>query len=312
MALNPEVKLMLDALYASDWQEPAELTPLKAREQSAWFAKMRVFPGKIPQVAAVDYAIPVADQQTILARCYYPSNQRYAHVVVFYHGGGYVLSDVNLYDTTCRWMCSVLEMPIISVDYRLAPENPFPVPIDDGYQALCWVSENFKALNLQPSQIIVAGDSAGGHLAAMVSHIARDKVGPAISWQWLIYPWVDNDATRPSYQNFATGFGLSKRSMLWFNDLYLKNNNKTFYPNYPLHFSDFSHLPPAYIIVAENDVLLDEGKIYAERLRTAGNKVYFELAEGMIHGFINHYSISAGYHTTLKMFEKMKALTRES
>lgn len=308
MALHPEVKKMLDVLYASGWVDPSELTPQAAREQSERYAKLRQFPGSIPDVKTTDHQIPVDSQQKILARCYYLENEAPAATILFYHGGGYVLSDISQYDTVCRWICSVLEMPIVAIEYRLAPEYPFPTPIEDGYQALCWVATNAQKLALKNDKFIVMGDSAGAHLAAMVSLLARDRSGPRISWQWLIYPWVDNDASRPSYDKFFTGYGLTTPAMKWFDNLYLRGHHDPGYPAYPLQFTDFTHLPHSYVVVAENDVLHDEGKLYAEKLRSGDNTVYIDTAEGMIHGFINHYSIPAGFNAALTMFKKMKRL----
>lgn len=308
MSLHPEIKNMLEVMYASGWIDPSELTPAQAREQSDRYAKLRQFPQPVPHLASVEHLIPVGSQQTITARVYYPKSQTYNATIVFYHGGGYVISNINQYDTFCRWMCSVLDMPVVSVEYRLAPEYPFPTPIEDGYRALCWVADNAQKLHLPQDNFIVAGDSAGGHLAAMACLIARDKSGPNIRWQWLFYPWVDNDSTKPSCTQFATGFGLSKNAMIWFADHYLKDHHKADYPAFPAQFTDLKNLPASYIIVAENDVLSDEGKAYAEKLRANGNEVCMEIAKGMIHGFINLYALPSGFNTTMAMFEKIKSL----
>lgn len=304
--LNPEVKTALEALYASDWRDPSLLTPVAAREQSRRFAEMRVFPKELPAIATKDIKIPSKDHHTIAARLYSPQQPTGDGALIFFHGGGYVVGNVEQYNPICNWLCAELNMPLISVDYRLSPEFPFPTPIEDGYAALEWITHHAVELGWQDKKIIVGGDSAGGHLAAMISILARDRQGPAIAGQWLLYPWVDDDFASPSYQNYADGFALSKAAMQWFSQQFLAGNHQTNYPAFPLHADNLTNLPPAYIITAECDVLHDEGEKYAEKLKAAGNVVHAELAPGMIHGFLSLYPIPACYQAMTKIIATVK------
>ncbi len=310
MALNSEIKIALEALYASDWQDVSVLSPVAAREQSKRFAELRKFPQALPKPAISDFTIAAEEHQNILLRHYQPATVATNAVIVFYHGGGYVLGNVEQYDPACRWMADELQTPVISVDYRLAPEHPFPAQIEDGYAALEWVAAHREKLGMKDAQLVVAGDSAGAHLAAMVSILARDRKGPAIAWQWLMYPWVDNNFSRSSYHTYAEGYGLSTAGMQWFDAKYLADGKVAAYPAYPLQVQELGNLPPAFVVVAECDVLHDEGVEYIQKLESAGNKVFSHYAEGMIHGFLNLYPVAACFNASRKMFTEFKKYLR--
>jgi len=182
---------------------------------------------------------------------------------------------------------------VVSVDYRLAPENPFPAAVDDAYAALQWVSENAESLGGDPSRIAVAGDSAGGNLSAVVSLRARDRNGPKVSCQALIYPATDPSSLDTQSQNdFATGFLLTKEGLEWFRSQYLPRPEDRVDPYAsPLLAPDHSNLPPAVVITAQFDPLRDEGEAYAEKLRQAGVPVEVVRYESMIHGFVSFLGI---------------------
>lgn len=306
MALNPDVKTALEAMYASGWKDPSTLAPEQARKQARYYSELRIFPRKLDPITICDIKIPREQDNFITARVYYPEKSAKDFAVIFYHGGGYVLGSVAQHDMICRWLCSELKIPFISVDYRLAPEFPFPIPVEDGYAALEWITNNATSLNLQDKEIILVGDSAGAHLATMNCLLARDRQGPKIASQWLFYPWVDDNFQRPSYQKYATGFGLSKMGMQWFTQQFLQPGHASNYPAFPLAFDNFSHLPPAHIFTAECDVLHDEGQVYAETLKAAGNKLQLTDVPGMIHGFLGMYPVPACYNVGSDIIKILK------
>ena len=210
-------------------------------------------------------------------------------VIIYYHGGGWVVGNIETHDNVTRYLAKASGGIVVSVDYGLAPENPFPAAVDDAYAALQWVSENAESLGGDASRITVAGDSAGGNLSAIVSLRARDRNGPSIQCQALIYPVTNiSSLDTESYNNFATGFFLTKAGMEWFRSHYLPKTEDWVDPYAsPLLARDHSNLPPAVLITAEFDPLRDEGEAYAEKLRQAGVPVEVARYDGMIHGFVS-------------------------
>ncbi len=306
MPVHPQVQQMLDQLYASGWKEVSGLTVAEARAQSDYYASLRKFPQTIPDVKTSDHSLPRELGQQISLRVYQPITSSFDAAIIFYHGGGYVVSNLQAYDVFCRWMCAELGATVISVDYRFAPEFPFPTPIEDGYTALEWVAAQREKLGISDKHLIVAGDSAGAHLAAMVSILSRDRKGPKIDAQWLLYPWVDNDISRNSYSQYAKGYALTTAAMQWFDQHFRSQNKSAVFPAYPMQVDNLAGLPPAVIIPAECDPLHDEGQAYAEKLQEAGNVVYCNEASGMVHGFINQYGVPASFTATMEMFRLFK------
>ena len=181
---------------------------------------------------------------------------------------------------------------IISIDYRLAPETKFPGASADCYAATEWVSENASSLNADPDKIAVGGDSAGGNLAAVVSLMARDKQGPKIGFQLLVYPVTEMNFNTKSYIDNAEGYQLSRDGMIWYWDHYLEDKEAANNPYAaPMKAQSLQNLPPALIITAEYDPLRDEGKAYAERLKAEGVTTQYTMYSGMIHGFIGMASV---------------------
>jgi acetyl esterase len=301
MSLHPQVKRMLDQLYEVGWQDVPLLTVAEARQQYDFYAGLRQFPQDLPPIGTEDFELRRASHQGVLLRTYYPPILTRNAVIIYYHGGGYVLSSLQHYDALCRWICSEMGMPVIAVDYRLAPENPFPDPIEDGYAALEWVTEQFSN-----KERIVAGDSAGAHLAAMVSILSRDRKGPEISRQWLIYPWVDQNTVHASYKIYGEGYLLTTAGIQWYTRHFLSRGNNADFPAFPLQVENLSNLPPTCIIAAECDPLHDEAYVFSEKLQEAGNKVYCDYAPGMVHGFINQYAIPACFNAAKNVFLKFK------
>jgi len=221
------------------------------------------------------------------ARLYRPTAEGPLPAVVYFHGGGWVVGSLDSHDEVCRLLSKLSGCALVSVDYRLAPEAPFPEPVEDAYAATCWIAEHAEDLQLDATRLGVAGDSAGGNLAAVVSLLARERTGPALGFQALIYPVVQFDFSRVSYQQNGKGYLLEVETMEWFRELYLPEPAHRTDPRAaPLRAPDLRGLPPALVLTAEFDPLRDEGDDYADRLREAGVEVIHRKCPGMIHGFV--------------------------
>ena len=233
----------------------------------------------------VDETIKV-DKGEITLRIYTPKGEGPFPIIIYYHGGGWVTGDLNTSHISCQMICAKTEHIVISVDYRLAPEYPFPVPVQDAYAAFTWVHENAKELNGIQTNISVCGDSSGGNLATVTAIATRENKGPKINAQILIYPVTDLTMESDSYDQFQEGFGLTKNLMKWCIDYYVTDKNDVLNPvASPLFHDNLTDLPPALIITAENDVLRDEGIRYGNRLKHAGVQVKQITEEGLVHNY---------------------------
>jgi acetyl esterase len=209
--------------------------------------------------------------------------------VLFLHGGGWALGSIELSDPLCRALCRASRALVASVEYRLAPEHRFPAGLDDAYAALCWLNANGPEIGAIPGKLAVCGDSAGGNLAAAVSLMSRDRGGPAIALQVLIYPALDPTLSEASMQTLSTGYGLTAGDMQLFWELYLKSPEDAAKPYAsPLRETNLKGVAPALIITAEYDPLVDEGERYAAQLRDAGVPARTVRYPGMIHGFMSY------------------------
>jgi acetyl esterase len=204
-------------------------------------------------------------------------------VLVYFHGGGWVIGSIDSHDSSCRALANNADCAVVSVEYRLAPEHPFPAGFDDCVGATTWVARNGSELGTDPSRLAVGGDSAGGNLAAAVALHARDNDGPDIAFQLLIYPVTDGSLGSASYVSNEKGYFLTKADMEWFWGLYGAPRDD--WRASPIHALDFAALPPALVLTAEFDPLRDEGEAYAARLRDAGVRSSVTRYPGMIHGF---------------------------
>jgi acetyl esterase len=221
-------------------------------------------------------------------RIYTPPGTGPFPLMVFFHGSGFVLCSIDTHDGMCRNLCAGAGCVVVSVDYRLAPEAKFPAATEDCLIATRWAAANTAALNADPSRIVVAGDSAGGNLAAVTALRIRDEGGPALAGQLLLYPVTDyHTPGTPSYAENAEGYGLTRATMEWFWRHYLPDASQAAHPHAsPLRAADLSGLPPAFIMSAEYDPLRDEAERYGERLRAAGVAAEIVRVPGMNHGFL--------------------------
>lgn len=208
-------------------------------------------------------------------------------LVVFFHGGGWVVGDLDTHDQPCRLLTRHADVHVLSVDYRLAPEHPFPAAVEDAVAAFAWGVEHAGELGADPTRVAVAGDSAGGNLAAVVAQATRDAGTTPPSAQLLLYPAVDSSVDRPSKDLFAEGYLLTRRQTDWYRDTYADGVARTDPRLSPLRAADLSGLAPAVVATAGFDPLRDEGEAYAEALRAAGVPVVLRRADGLVHGFFS-------------------------
>ena len=239
------------------------------------------------QVARVENRTIPGPAGEIPVRIYTPQGSGPFPALVFFHGGGWVICNLDTHDGTCRSLANGAGCVVVSVDYRLAPEHKFPAAPEDCYAATQWVAKNAAELNVDASHIAIGGDSAGGNLTAVVAQMARDQGDPHLVFQLLIYPATNFRMDTPSIEENATGYFLTKDDMIWFMNHYLNGEeDKTNPLASPMLASDLSNLPPALIITAQYDPLRDEGELYGQKLKEAGVPVTISRYEGVIHGFV--------------------------
>jgi len=270
-----------------------KLSPQQARARIRAGAAAAAGP-KRPLSAVTDLAIP-GPAGTMPARFYEPPGIGIEKrpLVVYFHGGGWTIGDLDTSDSVCRFLAATVPAAVLSVDYRLAPEHPFPAAVEDAWAAFRWAATDSARLGIDPARIAVSGDSAGGNLAAAVSLQARDEGGPSPAMQALIYPVTDTLGGQPSRDTFAKGFLLTRADMDWFEHHYLPGADDRGDPRVSvLRSADLAGLAPAYVATAGFDPLRDEGEAYAERLREEGVQVTQRRHPGLVHGFANMTAIS--------------------
>jgi len=285
MPLDAQSKAVLDMMAAAGLPPIEQTTPAQARElRAALRATFSAFAGAAPEPARVDdwtiSGIPV--------RVYRPNLVKPLPILVYFHGGGWVLGDIEGYDPVCRALAMASGCIVASVEYRLAPEHPYPAALEDCYNVTKYIAENAQEFDADAERLAVGGDSAGGNLAAAVTLLAQETGGPEIQFQLLIYPATDYSADTGSMQEFADGHFLTHAAMRWFWQQYAGGaENGLKYWISPLKATSLSGLPPAFVITAECDVLRDQGEAYAQRLEDAGVPVRLKRYDGAIHGFFN-------------------------
>lgn len=285
MQLDPQMKALLDQLAAAGGKPFHAGTPQEAR--AAIDALIGMVAGPPEKVAKIeDRKIPGPAGQ-IPVRIYTPANAAPMGALVYFHGGGWVVGNIESHDVLCRSLANGAGCVTVSVDYRLAPEHKFPAAPEDCYAATKWVSDNAAALGVDAKRIAVGGDSAGGNLAAVVSQMARDRGGPNIAFQLLIYPATDWAHETASQRQFTEdGYILSRSDMVWFYGHYMTADSDRTNPYFsPACAKSLAGLPPAYVMTCEVDPLRDEGEAYAEALRKAGVAVKAKRYAGVCHGF---------------------------
>ena len=284
MSLDPLIAAWLE--QTRNAPPPASLADLRAATETG----LRQLHGPLEIVTSVtDYVVP--GEHALSVRAYVPAGADTGQplpAIVFAHGGGWCLCSLDLYDNPCRALANATGCVIFSVDYRLAPEHKFPVPLDDFYRAVCWVAEHAAALGIDAGRLAVGGDSAGGNLAAAAALMARDQAGPALAHQLLLYPALDFAFDTPSYQRHADGYSLTREAMRFCWSAYLNEPQDGAHPYAaPLRAASLKNVPPATVLVCEYDPLHDEGVAYAQRLRDDGVAAQCSLQNGMIHASIH-------------------------
>jgi len=285
VSLNPQIAAIMNMLTSR------EMPPLEMISPQAYRAAMKM-PAEhwpVPEpVAHVRNTSIVGPGGDIPVRIYRPEAPGPLPLLVYFHGGGFVIGDLDTHDNLGRAFCNALQAVVVSVDYRLAPEHKFPAAVEDAYAAACWAAVQAKELGGDAARLIIGGDSAGGNLAAVVCQLAKARGAPAIAHQMLIYPMCDMDLERASYRRLGKGYFLETEMVQWFWDHYLEGAAEA--PDaraFPLRSEDLTALPPATVVTGEYDPLKDEGEAYARRLEAAGVPVSYREYAGVIHGFMS-------------------------
>ena len=287
-ALDPQARAVIDLVISSGRPAYHQLSPKDARQL---FRETRPASTPTPpQIGMVRDLTADGPLGPIPLRVYRPAGVPASTplaVLVFFHGGGWVIGDLETHDVLCRQLTAGSGVSVVSVDYCLAPEHKFPAAVDDAWAATRWVVAHAGELAVDARRLAVGGDSAGGNLAAVVALLARDKGAPAIAVQVLIYPVTDLVGETRSYRDFAEGYLLTREGMRWFIAHYLTAEAEAAdWRASPIRAQSLAGLPPALIVTAGFDPLRDEGEAYAERLRAAGVRVDSVCYGGMIHGFV--------------------------
>ncbi|MEQ8349202.1 MAG: alpha/beta hydrolase [Sneathiellaceae bacterium] len=288
--LDPGAKIVVDLVRKAQAEGAKPVEQLTVAEGRDMYENQRAaLTPDPPEVAEVkDFAVP-GPRGEIQVRLYRPAGSDPAAslpVIVYYHGGGWVIGSLNTHDVVCRGLANESGCAVLSVDYRMAPEHAFPAAGEDSYAVLEWLVAAGDGHGLDATRIGVAGDSAGGNLSAVMTLMAQERNGPRISWQGLIYPATDFRGGYASRDSFGEGYLLTVAAMNYFENLYLQGEGpRTDWRASPILAEDLTGLPPATIVTAGFDPLRDEGRAYADRLRDAGVPVTYKCFDGQIHGF---------------------------
>jgi acetyl esterase len=289
MPLSPEIEEFLKRSAALNlpqvWEAPVDEIRRNTQGRT-------VTSGPVENIYEISNRFIPGPTADLPIRIYRPTEDMNSPVVVYFHGGGWVLNFLDIYDASLARLANQSGAVIVSVNYQKAPEHPFPIPFDDCYETLLWVMKNAKSLGIDINKIGVAGDSAGGNLAAAVAIKARDNA-IALAFQILIYPCNDRNFDTNSYKEHSTGYGLSTQAMEWFWGQYLQGNHHDTNPYAaPMQAKSFTGLAPAIIMTAEFDPLLSDGEKYASLLEKDGVSVLYKVYEGMIHGFFSNMAVT--------------------
>jgi acetyl esterase len=287
MTLDPIMKAFLDQLYAQPGLKMYELPPAQAREMFVGLMQL-AGPQNVP-IGKVANLLAPGPGGEIPLRVYTPvgAGDGPLPTLVFFHGGGFVIGDLDTHDGLCRLIANDANVRVVAVDYRLAPEHKFPAAVDDAYAALTWVAANAEKLGVDASRLAVGGDSAGGNLTAVIAQMAKQKGVPKLAFQLLLFPATHIGSDTQSMRTNAEGYFLDRPTIDWFFGNYMgKGTDNSDLRLSPLLAKEFSGLPPAYLMTASYDPLHDEGIAYAEKLRAAGVPVTIADYPGFVHDFI--------------------------
>ena len=283
MPLDPQAKAVLDQFASMGGQQLHEMSVAQAREL---ILGMVALAGEPESIARIENRTVPGPAGQIPVRIYTPVGTAPFPVLVYFHGGGWVIGNLDTHDGICRSLANRVGCLVVSVDYRLAPEHTFPAAPEDCYAATRWLAEHAGSLGGDKGRIAVGGDSAGGNLAAVVALMARDRGGPKLAFQLLVYPATDTDFETRSYRENSEGYFLTRADMVWFWNHYAPRDEDRRNPYAaPLRAASLRGLPPALVITAEFDPLCDDGNAYAARLREDGVPVRLSQQDGLIHGF---------------------------
>ena len=298
MALRPEIQALLERAAASgrpplEQQSVAEARAFHTQDAAA-------LNGPAAPVASVQDRVVDGPAGALPVRVYTPAGTPPFPIVVWFHGGGWVVGTLDTYDPLCRALAAAVPAVVVAVDYRLAPEHRWPAAVEDAYAATLWASRHAAELGGAQHRLAVAGDSAGGNLAAVVALGARDRGGPAISFQLLVYPVLDVAGNTGSWREFADGYHLTAAGMRWYWGHYLGDADGSAPDASPARAAFLGGLPPALVVGASHDILRDEGEAYAARLREAGVDARATRVPGMVHGFFRWRAVTGAADAALQ------------
>jgi len=302
MAVHPQVQALLERMSQAPMPELDSLTPEALRSMM----DQPMAQGEPEPVAGVEERTIPGPAGELPVRIYRPEGPGPHRLLVFFHGGGWVVGTLDTHDGLARALCNAASAVVVSVAYRLAPEHPFPAAPEDCYAATRWAAEHAGEWHARADSLAVAGDSAGAALAAVVCQMSADRQGPELACQLLLYPVADHDFDTPSYRDNGEGYFLTRSMMEWFWSQYLGGDASLAEAAYcaPLRRHSLAGLPPAMVVTAEYDPLRDEGDRYAQALAAAGVAVEHRCREGMIHGFASFLDlVDAARETVAELAE---------
>jgi acetyl esterase len=296
--LAPEIRSLLEAMAAQGGPAMETLSAAQAREAAHGLDQLA---GDAESVARIENREIPSRSGELPVRIYVPEGNGPFPGVVFLHGGGWVICDLDTHDNICRAIARRASSVVVSVDYRLAPEHPFPAALEDSFDAACWVTDNAATLGIDPGRVIIAGDSAGANMATVIAAKARGAERPAIALQVLAYPATDlTSFDTASYREFGEDHFLTRALMERFVSEYIPRADDRKTPDAsPRFIADLSGMPPALVITGECDPLRDEGEAYAKRMKHDGVPVTLERYDGMIHPFLNFLGVTASANKAL-------------
>lgn len=310
MPLHPQVVASMKKMAELGLPQTHEVTPEQARQNSTIVRNATADMIELEPVGSIEERTIPGPAGEIPIRIYRPNEIGVRPLIMLYHGGGWVVGDLESEDAACRGLCNRVGAVVVSVDYRLAPETAYPGAIDDCYAATVWTTDHADELGIDPTCVATSGTSAGGNLSGAIAMMARDRGGPAIAHQVLFCPVIDADFDRSSYLANANDYGLTRDNMIWFWDHYTGSGNDRFQPYASLiRANDLSGLPDATVIAAEYDPLVDEAVAYGEALQAAGVKTRCTVYDGMIHGFNGRVGM---YDAAKEALDEAAAGIRES